>query len=233
MKRLVVTLCLLSAMATVAAAAGSDRWEPNIKAFEAADAKNPPAPGQVLFVGSSTIVGWNLARCFPGLPALNRGFGGSQVADSVAFAERIILPYRPRVIVFYAGGNDLAAGKSPAVIADDVAQLLAKIRAKLPYTRFVWIPIKATPSRWNLRPLEVDTNARVAHLLSQDWASDVLEVDSYTIGADGLPRRDVLKPDMLHMNDLGYDLMSRALLPYLDYTIQPRPARAAGASTLR
>ncbi|MBI5832763.1 MAG: hypothetical protein HZB16_10705 [Armatimonadetes bacterium] len=230
MKRLVAVACLLSC---TAALAGPERWEPNIKAFEAADAKSPPPTGQVLFVGSSTIVGWNLTRCFPGLPALNRGFGGSTVADSVAFYERIIRPYRPRVIVFYAGGNDLAGGVSPRTVRDGVAALLRRVRADMPLTRFVWVPIKATAARWNLRPIEQQTNALVADLLSYDWESVVLDVDSYTLGADGLPRLDVLRPDKLHMNDLGYDLMSAALRPYLDYQVPTRLGLASGASTLR
>jgi hypothetical protein len=83
-----------------------------IRAFEAADAKQPPAPGGVLFVGSSSIRLWKtLADDFPGLPVTNRGFGGSQVADSTRYAGRIVLPYKPRTIVMYAGDNDLAAGR--------------------------------------------------------------------------------------------------------------------------
>jgi len=36
------------------------------------------------------IRGWNLAKSFPGVPTNNRGFGGSQIADVVHFAPRII-----------------------------------------------------------------------------------------------------------------------------------------------
>src|SRR4028119_636473 len=70
-----------------------------IAAFEAADAKAMPAPGGVLFVGSSSIRLWNtLAEDFPDLSVINRGFGGSQIADSTRYAGRIILPYRPKTV---------------------------------------------------------------------------------------------------------------------------------------
>ena len=49
---------------------------------------------------------------FPGLRVLNRGFGGSELSDVVQFADRIVLPYRPRVVIVYAGDNDL--GLCPA-----------------------------------------------------------------------------------------------------------------------
>jgi len=80
-----------------------DRWEPTIQRFEAQDRRQPPSKDGILFIGSSSIVGWNLDEHFPDLPTINRGFGGSQIADSVHFANRIVLPYRPKIIVFYAG----------------------------------------------------------------------------------------------------------------------------------
>src|SRR5579883_2356521 len=71
-----------------------------IAAFEAQDKKNFPAPGGVLFVGSSSIRLWTtLAQDFPELPVINRGFGGSQIADSIRYADRIVFPYRPKMIV--------------------------------------------------------------------------------------------------------------------------------------
>jgi hypothetical protein len=62
------------------------RWEKDILAFEAADKTDPPPQDAVLFIGSSSILMWaNLAQAFPGHKVLNRGFGGSQLSDSVAF----------------------------------------------------------------------------------------------------------------------------------------------------
>src|SRR5687767_185738 len=89
-------------------------FEKEIRAFEAADAKHGPTSGGVLFVGSSSIRLWTtLAKDFPELPVINRGFGGSQIADSIRYAPRIVLPYKPKTIILYAGDNDLADGKSP------------------------------------------------------------------------------------------------------------------------
>ena len=88
-----------------------------IAAFEAADKKNPPPSRGIVFVGSSSIRFWTtLALDFPGLPVINRGFGGSEIADSVRYADRIVLPYKPKMIVFYAGTNDINAGKSPTQV---------------------------------------------------------------------------------------------------------------------
>ncbi len=113
-------LALLLAMAAAPAQTKTNVFEKDIVAFEASDRTNPPPKQAVLFLGSSSIRMWRtLARDFPEHRVINRGFGGSQIADSIHFAERIVFPYEPRVIVFYAGGNDLNAGKSAESVAGD------------------------------------------------------------------------------------------------------------------
>src|SRR5579884_2735715 len=103
------------------------RWEKEIATFEAKDRTNPPPKHAILFVGSSTIRLWNVAHYFPGKQVINRGFGGSQIADVTQFADRIVFPYEPRQIVFYSGDNDLQAGKSPDEVFSDFQKLLKTI----------------------------------------------------------------------------------------------------------
>ena len=118
--RLLIALCLLAcapqavghnAVNSSQTVSAPSRWEADIARFEAQDRANPPRPGSIVFVGSSSIRMWaTLDRDFPGLPVLNRGFGGSEAGDVAQFADRIVVPYKPPVVVFYAGDNDLAAG---------------------------------------------------------------------------------------------------------------------------
>src|SRR6266581_6373556 len=138
-------VCLLSAGCRTAppnslATHDSAKWEKDISAFEASDKTNPPPRGCIVFVGSSSIRKWtNLTAHFPSLPVVNRGFGGSQLADSVNFADRIVTPYQPRQVVIYAGGNDINAGKAPEVVYGDFVALITKLRAKLPHVRIAYI----------------------------------------------------------------------------------------------
>ena len=68
-----------------------EKWEKEIAAFEQTDRTNPPPRGALLFIGSSTIRFWKtLAQDFPGQHVINRGFGGSEIADSTHFAGRIV-----------------------------------------------------------------------------------------------------------------------------------------------
>ncbi len=122
-----------------------DRWESEIKAIEKRLADKPPPENPILFVGSSTIRRWDLAKSFPDLGAVNVGFGGSQTADATHFAPRIVLKYKPRLIVFYSGDNDLAGGKTPETVAADFKEFVAVVHKELPKTKIVLVSVKPCP----------------------------------------------------------------------------------------
>ena len=75
------------------------RWESDVAAFEAQDRRSPPPKGGIVFVGTSSIVRWDVAEFFPDRPVINRGFGGSELADTAHFVSRTVLPYEPRIVV--------------------------------------------------------------------------------------------------------------------------------------
>ncbi|MES2888827.1 MAG: GDSL family lipase, partial [Pseudomonadota bacterium] len=91
------------------------RWRDSFDAFAAADRAQAPQMGGVLFVGSSSIRLWNnLEQSFETQPVIiKRGFGGSRLADCVQHLNHLVIPYQPRLVVVYAGDNDLAEGATP------------------------------------------------------------------------------------------------------------------------
>lgn len=197
--------------------AGPERWEKAIRAFETSDRVNPPPQGAILFIGSSTIVRWKtLAQDFPEHQVINRGFGGSQIADSVYYADRIVIPYRPRLIVLRAGGNDIHAGKTPEQVAADFKAFVEKVRAKLPEVRIAYMTINATPSRW----ANVEREKKANLLIKQYVASgrNLVYIDTFdaTLDAEGKPREDLFMPDRLHFNDEGYKILASLVRRHLN-----------------
>jgi lysophospholipase L1-like esterase len=212
-------LCLLLALgfseAPAADQRGTAKWEPEIRAFEAADRTNPPSKHAILFVGSSSIRLWKtLARDFPGVRVINRGFGGSRIADATALAERIVFPYEPRTIVFYAGDNDLAEGRTPEQVAADYQAFVQTVRARLPEARIAFISIKPSPLRWHLREKIESANRQIAAMKGDG----LVFIDSYRamLGADGKPRQEMFTADRLHMNEQGYRLWTALVKAQLD-----------------
>jgi lysophospholipase L1-like esterase len=210
------SLCLWAALAPRSLAADpSDRWEADIRKFEEADRKSPPAPGQVVFVGSSSIRRWKLADSFPDIPALNRGFGGSQLSDAARYAERIVTPYQPRVVVLYAGDNDLAAGKKPEAVRDDYKKFVAAVRGQLPDVKIVFIAIKPSPKRWALADQAKEAN-RLVRAEMKEPKQIFVNVWPYMIGTDGKPRRELYVQDELHMTPEGYKVWTALVRRHIE-----------------
>lgn len=203
MRRLLSALFLFA----TAAVAAPEKWAPDIAKLIANDATNPPPREGVVFVGSSSIVKWTtLAQDFPGQKVIKRGFGGSELADSVFYADKIVIPYHPRVVVLYAGDNDLNAGKTPETVAADFAAFCEKIHAALPQTRVVYIAVKPCPSRWKIHDKGEQANALIAAYCAQDKRRTFVDIWKPMLDAHGQPRPELFVKDMLHMNPKGYEI---------------------------
>jgi lysophospholipase L1-like esterase len=193
--------------APAAPAAVASPFESEIRAFEAADAKHPPARHGVVFVGSSSIRLWTtLAQDFPRQQVLNRGFGGSQVADSVGFVERIVVPYAPELVVLYAGSNDINAGKSAANVAADFQAFTARVWSRLPRTEIAFISVAPNPARWSEVDRVREANRLIAAACAADPRLHFIDVFPLMLAPDGSPRAELFVDDRLHMNRKGYEV---------------------------
>jgi lysophospholipase L1-like esterase len=202
--------------AAAAPAAQTDQWEEELSAFDAADRQNPPPPGGVVFAGSSSIRMWeDLAEDFPGVPVLNRGFGGSQTSDLLRHLDRVVLRYRPRLVLIYEGDNDLNAGKSPEEVLADFRAVVERIHRELPETRIGFISIKPSPSRWELEPKMREANDLVRSYTETDPLLFYVDVHTPMLGADGRPRPELYREDQLHMTRAGYEIWREAIGRYV------------------
>jgi lysophospholipase L1-like esterase len=191
-------------------------FESEILAYERSDAADLPAADGIVFVGSSSIRLWKtLQEDFKGLPVINRGFGGSQVTDSVRYADRIVLPYRPHTVVLYAGDNDIAAGKSPQQVLADFQAFVREVHATLPRTRVLYIAIKPSVARWHLVDRIREANGLIEEFTRTDDRLGYIDVFTPMLGPDGQPRVELLVKDGLHLNPDGYALWKSILRPRL------------------
>jgi lysophospholipase L1-like esterase len=211
--RLVGALALFAPAAFAQESADSSRvFEPEIRAFELADRANPPPPHGIVFVGSSSIRNWtNLKADFPGLPVLNRGFGGSTLADVLYYMDRVVLRYRPSLVVLYAGDNDLRLGRSPERLAAEYRTFVRRLRSAEPGARLVYISIKPSPSRRALMDKAREANRLIQAEVSRDSLQSFVDVFSPMLGPGGQPRPELFLGDSLHLTRAGY-LLWRGLL---------------------
>lgn len=192
----------------------SDRFESEIRAFEDSDRVNPPRPGGIVFVGSSSIRMWpDLRADFPGRNVIQRGFGGSRLDEVVHYAPRIVLPYRPTLIVLYAGENDLVESRTPEQVFDAYKNFVKLVRDAFPQARIAFVSIKPSPSRWELVDEMRATNDKIRGYAATHAGLSFVDVFPMMIGPTGRPRSELFVSDSLHMNHNGYAIWRGALLP--------------------
>jgi len=193
-----------------------DRFAREIDQFDEADRTTPPAPGGIVFVGSSTIRMWTtLAEDFAGLPVLNRGFGGSTFPEALHYLQRTVVRYHPRTVVVYEGDNDLASGRTPQQIADDYRAFVRGVRDSLPNARIVFLAIKPSPSRWKLESQRREANRLVSAIVSTDPNQTFVDVGTPMLDAAGRPRPELFRDDSLHMTPAGYVIWRSTVAPIL------------------
>lgn len=213
--------------ATAFAQNKTNAFEKEILAFETRDKTNPPPKNAVLFIGSSSIRMWKtLAQDFPDYQVINRGFGGSQIADSIYFADRIVIPNEPRVIVFYAGGNDINSGKSSETVFGDFKIFVGKVREKLPATKLVYISVAPNPARWKQMDRIRESNRLIRDYTAQHSGLSFIDVHPHMLGEDGQPKPGIYLADQLHMNEKGYAIWKEVVGEHLKLVVQ---APAGGA----
>ncbi len=202
--------------ATVSALPVADPWEADIAAFEAGDRAHPPVACGVVFIGSSSIRKLeSMGADFPDANALNRGFGGSRIADATRYVPRIVTPYRPRLVVLYAGDNDLAEGATAAQVLADFRAFVGAVRAAAPLPPIAFVSIKPRPSRLALIDTMRQANALVRAYARQQQQVRYIDVFTPMLDAGGKPREALFGADGLHMNAAGYALWTHIFAPYI------------------
>ncbi len=192
------------------------KWQKEIFAFAKQDAAKAPPANPIVFTGSSSIRMWKtLADDFPGLPVMNRGFGGSEVFDAFNYADRLVLKYHPRQVVMYSGSNDIGAGKIPQRVLADIKAFVAKVHAALPDCRISYISNAPNPKRWSMIDKMRELNRLAEEFCKTDKRLEYINTHDAMLGADGKPLPDIYADDQLHMNAKGYAIWTKIIAPHL------------------
>lgn len=192
------------------------RWDKTMEAFDAKDKATPPPKDAVVFTGSSSIVGWaNLAKHFPEYPVLNRGFGGSTTPEVNHHLERVVLRYKPRVVVLYSGSNDIPAlQRTPEEVHAEFRKFVSRVQATLSETRIAYISIHTPPGRLKLKEAYEKTNRLIADTCAKDPKLAFIDIRDTMLGKDGQPDATLYR-DPLHPTAAAYDKWAERVRPTL------------------
>jgi lysophospholipase L1-like esterase len=222
------SLLIAACVVPLPAAAQTDRWEKDVAAFEAADLTSPPPKGEILFIGSSTIRLWDLKAAFPDLKTINRGFGGSEMADSTRYVDRLVVPHSPRIVVVYAGDNDIMGIPSEQIVIA-FERFVRAVHAKLPETKILYIGIKPSLLRWGQVDRMRQANAMIRQFCERDDRLGFVDTDNAMLGWDEKPRKELYVADGLHLTAAGYQILNALVRPYLAPLAVPAAVSSSAA----
>jgi lysophospholipase L1-like esterase len=196
------------------------RWDSVMEEFRRWDSENTFPQDAILFIGSSSINLWKTRECFPDLPVINRGFGGSVYSDIIYWADTLLKPYKPAIIVFYSGDNDPLQGKAPERVFADFKALYSLTQQMYPEAAVIVMATKLSASREKLRGAFTRANR-----LLRDYAGENANLyyfDSATplLDEHGNPDPALYKADELHLNEAGYEIWTDNLRVLIDEIIE-------------
>jgi len=210
---LVISICTHWALALEP----TPRPDPKRFASEiAAFADQDPEIGGIVFTGSSNIRLWpHLKEDFPGLPVINRGFGGCLANDLIVYFQTVVARHEPKLIVTYAGGNDLEEKLTIQEVCDDYTKFLMMTHERLPKARIILNSVKIAPRRVLQIPQVDELNQRLkAWAAGKDWLR-FLDSSSYLADSLHQPIPAYFGDDHLHLTTAGYAKWQAILDPVL------------------
>jgi lysophospholipase L1-like esterase len=191
------------------------KFEPEIKVFDSLLALSTEPRGGIVFAGSSSIRKWDsLVADMKPLPVVNRGFGGAIIKQVIYQSTRMIVPLRPKLIVFYCGENDIANDKYPAEMPlKDFKAFCASMHQKLPGTGIVFVSMKPSPLRMKYWAKFQEANRLIKSYVESQKRMWYVDVSRAMLDTEGLPRPELFSSDSLHMSPAGYALWTKILKP--------------------
>ncbi|MFC4141224.1 GDSL-type esterase/lipase family protein [Pedobacter mendelii] len=165
------------------------------------------SPG-IIFYGSSSLRLWDtLEEDFSNHKVTNLAFGGSTLAACVWFFERIMAGYKPKMLIVYAGDNDLGDGRNPEEIFIFFQQLVIKAALSFGQIPCFFISLKPSLSRWQMADQFKYTNNLIENeiiKLNGNWK--FIDVFKKMLDKSGHPDPAYYHPDGLHLSRAGYQL---------------------------
>lgn len=224
MKKLLVIFALIFAVPSLnsmaqqnATAAQKIRFADQIEAYLKADQVKPPPNNTILFIGSSIFRRWEkLTEQMAPLPVFNRAFGGSQTHEILAYMDKIVLPYKPKMIVYYCGSNDINANVTPLNIAGNFKEFVARVHQELPQTQIFYVAINRAPQKIDKWKEVDETNNLVKAFCATNKTLGFIDVNPALFDKAGQPRIDLYLPDKLHFQEPAYAEFTAIIKPVIE-----------------
>jgi len=177
-----------------------------------------PEHGGIVFTGSSIFQFWtHLSEQMAPLPVLNRAIAGTVTEDMLNRIGQLVLPYQPRIVVYYCGSNDISSGQDAASIIGRTKRYIEILHEKSPNTFFFYTSIQKAPekrARWDV--VEA-VNREMERYSREALHVGYIDLNSVLFDSRNNVRENLFLPDRLHFrpDSSAYQEFSQIVKPIL------------------
>ena len=178
---------------------------------------NPPQKQGIVFVGSSIIRLWKtLEADMSPLPVVNQGFGGSKTWEVLNYADKLVIPYEPSIVVYYCGSNDINAGRNALKIELNFQAFVKYVWDNLPKTQIFFISINRSPQKQNRWHIVDAANQAIARYCRAMPCLQYIDVNLVLFDSLGKPRLELFESDSVHLKPTAYKEFTQIIKPILE-----------------
>ena len=196
------------------------RWgdpETNEHVVKMIEEQYPVTEGDVIFYGPSNITYWySLEQDMLPWRAQNHGMGGCIDEDMMHYAPRLFYPYKPSVVFFQTGSNDIASGIPLETILENKRKMYGMFLREMPQTKLVICSGLPLPGRTQFWDATMETNRLLGQMCWETerlYFLDATEAMLTDHGPERLKTSDgrffqpaYYRMDQIHLNKRGHDV---------------------------
>ncbi len=183
-----------------------------------AQAAGSPEHGGVVFTGSSIFQYWtHLREQMAPLPVLNRAVAGTVTRDMLNRIGQLVLPYQPRIVVYYCGSNDISAGEDAGAIIGRTKRYVEILHEKLPNAYFFYTSILKAPEKQERWDVVDAVNRAMEGYSRQTDRVGYIDLNPVLFDSQKRLRESMFLPDKLHFRpeSTAYEEFSRIVKPVI------------------
>lgn len=161
----------------------------------------------VMLAGSSSIEFWeNSKQDLEPVVSFNHGIGGTTIEQwTDSLNKRLVYPYKPKMVVYYVGINNVINSKQNAdTIWNNLQAFFNETHQSLPDTKVQYIMMNLIPGYKDYWNTINDVNARlVEYQKSNTWLT-LINPGEALLKGNGEPNAAYFRTDGLHLSHYGY-----------------------------
>ena len=161
----------------------------------------------VMLAGSSSIEFWtSFKEDLSPIVSYNHGIGGTTIEQwDEDLNQRLVFPYKPKMVVYYVGINNVINSKQDATtIWNNLEKFFNNTHANLPNTKVQYIMMNLIPGYTQYFDVINSVNAKVVEYQKTNSWLTLINPGTELLKENGQPNAAYFRTDGLHLSFYGY-----------------------------